>query len=108
MTAPGALLPYRSERERQEGAGKDALAKPSGGARYLRIPAVHGSVFEPHDAAPSRSVPTRMRLFKFGTTSRLLPGVSGRRPEDRSGWSWSSIAHKRSDIEPASVKGRMP
>jgi hypothetical protein len=34
--APGALLPHRSERERQESAGEDALAKPSGGARYLR------------------------------------------------------------------------
>ena len=29
-----------------------------------------------------------------------MPGVSGRRPADRSGWSWSSIVHKRSDIEP--------
>jgi hypothetical protein len=28
--------------------------------RNLRNPAVHGSVFEPHDTAPSPSVPTRL------------------------------------------------
>ena len=52
-------------------------------------------------------VPTRMHRLKFGTLAAHA-GVSGRQPADRSGWSWSSIAHKRSDIEPASVKGRMP
>jgi hypothetical protein len=29
--------------------------------RYLRIPAVHGSIFEPHDTDPSLAVPTRMK-----------------------------------------------
>jgi hypothetical protein len=64
---------------------------------------------DPVDAAAilRGEVPTRTHRFKFGTLTAHA-GVSGRQPANRSGWSWSSIAHKRSDIEPASVKGRMP
>src|SRR5271157_5569421 len=47
-----------------------------------------------------------MRIRSVG--AKAEGALSGRRPADRSGWSWSSIAHERSDIEPASVKGRMP
>lgn len=45
MPVPGALLPYRSDREREVRARKDALAKPSGGARYLRNAAFHRDEF---------------------------------------------------------------
>jgi hypothetical protein len=72
-------------------------------------PYVRRNKNDPVDAAAiceARSRPETHR-FKFGTLTAHA-GVSGRQPANRSGWSWSSIAHKRSDIEPASVKGRMP
>src|SRR5271166_5256488 len=43
-----------------------------GNDRYLRIPAVHCSVFEGFDSDPSRSVPTRMHGLEFGAASRLM------------------------------------
>ena len=71
-------------------------------------PYVRRNKNDPLDAAGfAREVPSRRHRFKFGT-HMAHAGVSGRQPANRSGWSWSSIAHKRSDIEPASVKGRMP
>jgi hypothetical protein len=36
------------------------FTSPLGNDRYLRNPAVHRSVFEEQDSAPSRAVPTRM------------------------------------------------
>jgi transposase len=72
-------------------------------------PYVRRNKNDPLDAAAicGPKVPTRTQRFKFGTLAAHAR-VSERRPADRSGWSWSSIAHKRSDIEPASAKGRMP
>ena len=41
--------------------------------RYLSTPDGRGSGFEPHDTAPSRSVPSRTQRFNFATASRLTP-----------------------------------
>jgi hypothetical protein len=49
--------------------------------RDLRTPAVHGSVFEPHDTAPSRSVPDPIALIRI--RDRLTAHVEGPAPTTR-------------------------
>jgi hypothetical protein len=64
LRRPWAIARASDSRGLQKGARTDLLgltpprplAKPSTNGRYLRNPAVHGSAFEPHDTAPSRSV----------------------------------------------------
>ena len=54
MAACGALLPYRSERERKQRVGYDAFAKPSANDRNLRIAVVHNAASRPDNPARRR------------------------------------------------------
>ena len=54
-------LVHRTDLKGQQKGRFDPFTKPPADVWCLRNPAVHGSVFEPHDTAPPRSVPTRMQ-----------------------------------------------
>src|SRR5260370_6435706 len=50
-----------------------SASTPSGNHRYLRIPAVHGSVFEPHDTASSQTIqPATLHLREMARLLRFL------------------------------------
>ena len=72
------LLPYRSDRERQEGAGKDALAKPSGGARYVRKEVVPRCIRTEVEPAwrPERPALVILRSRVRAPPLRRLPAAS--------------------------------
>jgi|SRR5271166_903219 len=62
MAASGALLPYRSERERPQRVGYDAFAKSSGNDRNLRIPSVPRPT-KNGSKGPARRAPDERPLF---------------------------------------------
>ena len=67
---PGALPPYRSEREGRQRVGYDAFAKPSRKGRFLRIS------FSNVSRAGASSRCRRFRVPVFSARSLALDGVS--------------------------------